>query len=283
MLGTGRGSRSRRWFRRGGRRGLGGAARLRALGSTGLAGPDLLQRPADLGGAGALGAQHHLARAPHAGGVGEVLARLDRRGRARRRQAPMRAAVEQQLGRLRRRADAGLRRRDGRGNGWRRGRPRRSARCPWRRSSLSQPSSRVPAASSFERARVDEAEGLDIAVVGGLELDGPALALPDLAGDAVGMAQQRAADGALQAGVAHELGGGLLAEAERGVAGGGARHGAPAGLGGRGRAAVDEQQLARRCSARRTGSRRRRRRPAPAAARRRHRRARRYPPRCRRA
>ena len=67
--------------------------------------------------------------------------------------------------------------------------------------------------------------------------------LAHLAGDAVGMAQRRAADLALQAGVAHDLGGGMLAEAERGVAGGGAGHRAPAGLRGTRRAAVDEQQL----------------------------------------
>ncbi len=64
-----------------------------------------------------------------------------------------------------------------------------------------------------------------------------------VAGDMVGMAQRRAADLALQAGVAHELGGGVLAEAERGVAGGGAGDGALARLRGPRRAGVDEQQL----------------------------------------
>ena len=106
--------------------------------------------------------------------------------------------------------------------------------------------------------RVHEAPAPDVAVVGGLELDA-ALGLAHGARDVVGMAQRRGADLPLQAGIAHQLGGGLLAEAERVVVRRGARNRAPARLDLAGQAAVDEDQLAARAQLERT------RQPAQAA------------------
>ena len=93
--------------------------------------------------------QHHLLRGAGAGGIGEVEAVLDRHGGARRRQAPMLSVPEHQFGRLGRRPDARLGVRDADGSGWRRARPRKSAATPLAGPSRSEPSSRVPAASSF--------------------------------------------------------------------------------------------------------------------------------------
>ena len=58
----------------------------------------------------------------------------------------------------------------------------------------------------------------------------------------IGMADGRRADQRLQAAVRHELGGGLLGQTQRVVAGGRARGRVPIGAGGPGHAAVDEEQ-----------------------------------------
>ncbi len=111
--------------------------------------------------------------------------------------------------------------------------------------SRSQPSSREPAASSFERARVHQAPAPDVAVVGGFQLD-CALRLAHGARDVIGMTQRRGADLPFQAGIAHELGRGLLAETERVVVRRGAGNDAPARLDLARNPAVDEHQLAAR-------------------------------------